>query len=270
MLKCPDSKFGLILYWFLINQLTSADGTIICSIIDKMTSINIADSPGQSITAAVAQIRSAIVWWLDQVQMVLNVIVPIIKVIMGTCNAPSFVSSFVSFFAALLTNTKLNKITFTTKDLLTTVKQEYASLVCLGNYNLSTKGGSTSFHGSSQLDETRGSDNKKKSGDNSRRMYKRPAWVSTPAADGKPTVREFEGRSYTWFGIYKRWIYGNHAHTMEEHIPGGGPKGYKKKSKPSTNAAADEEPSEDNSSPTTNLQATLLVCSNALFFSAGF
>ena len=267
MLKCPGKKFGPVVYWFLIDQLTSADDTIIRSIIDELTNINIADSPGQSITAAVAKIRSAIAW-LERVKMVPNDVVPIIKNIMNTCNVPSFVS----FFAALVTNAKLNSITFTAESLLTTVEQEYASLVRLGNYDLSTKGGS-SFHGASEPDVKRGGgDDKKRIDGGSRQRYGTPSWVSTPPSEGDPTTREFESRAYKWCGVCKRWLYGDRAHSTEEHVPGG-PKGYgKNKDKQGNNAAIEQGQSDENTnenddaSPNTSTG----LRRNALFFSAGF
>lgn len=200
--------------------------------------------------------------------MVPNDVVPIIKNIMNTCNVPSFVS----FFAALVTNAKLNSITFTAESLLTTVEQEYASLVRLGNYDLSTKGGS-SFHGASEPDVKRGGgDDKKRIDGGSRQRYGTPSWVSTPPSEGDPTTREFESRAYKWCGVCKRWLYGDRAHSTEEHVPGG-PKGYgKNKDKQGNNAAIEQGQSDENTnenddaSPNTSTG----LRRNALFFSAGF
>jgi hypothetical protein len=119
MLKCPNMKYGPIVYWFLLKQLTSAEDTVIWSIIIKMTNINIADSPGQSITSAVSKIRAAI-RWLSRMNMVPKDIVAIVKIVMGTCNVPSFMS----LFTAMITNAKLNKIDLNVDKLLSTVKEE--------------------------------------------------------------------------------------------------------------------------------------------------
>lgn len=264
MLKCPELKFGPIVFWFLIQQLTSADDSTIRAVTEEMTKINIADTPGQSITAAVAQIRAAINW-LERVNMVPKDIVPIIKDIMGTCNVPSFMS----YFSALITNAKLNKVKFTHGDLLSIVEEEYASLVRQGDYDLSTKGGS-SFHGSSQPDVKR-ADPKESGHDGGRSRgvrYNTPPWVKTEPTESEPKSREFEGRIYKYCGTCGRWLYGDRGHFTEEHIVGG-PKGRGKKGANAAAADTEDKTSETNESEGSRSEE-LGLQRDSLFFAAGF
>jgi hypothetical protein len=236
MLKYPNMRYGPVLFWFLMKQITTIDDTIVRAITTELVQLDISNTPGQSIAVIVTRIRAAITW-LNMATMLPPDILAIVKKIMKTCTVPDFLL----YVTSLLTNAELNAKVLTTDEFLGACEAKYAALVLAGDYDLSTSGGS-SFNAGATHDATRNKHHqsgKQDHGYRGDRRPKNPDWVRDAPTGSDPITRDFEARIYKWCGTCGRWLCGDRGHHTNEHIVGH--LRNKQKSSPSVHFAGDAE-----------------------------
>jgi hypothetical protein len=271
MLKYPNMRYGPVLFWFLMKQITTIDDTIVRAITTELVQLDISNTPGQSIAVIITRIRAAITW-LNMAKMLPPDILAIVKKIMKTCTVPDFLL----YVTSLLTNAELNAKVLTTDEFLGACETKYAALVLSGDYDLSTSGVSSfniSTHGATR---NKHQSSRQDQGNRGDRRHKNPDWVRAEPTGSDPTTRDFEGRTYKWCGTCGRWLCGDRGHHTNEHIVGH--LRNKKQTTPSANLATtagspapspikEATDTDDEDEPT--IQATGSATRDYLFFAGG-
>jgi hypothetical protein len=139
MLKYPNMRYGPVLFWFLMKQITTIDDTIVRATTTELVQLDISNTPGQSISTIIVTRIRAVITWLDMAKMLPPDILAIVKKIMKTCTVPDLLM----YVTSLLTNAELNYKVLTTDEFLGSCEARYASLMLSGDYDLSTSGGSS-------------------------------------------------------------------------------------------------------------------------------
>ena len=203
----PSERFGPLLYYELVLQMTDVDSKAVRAITQEFSSLKVTDHDGQSIAKVAKIIRSTIIW-LEMVQMLPPDIDAIVVDILETCTVPDFLL----FFKTLCANANLNGIKLTAEALLVKSEEHYRVLILSKRWDAIGHQGST-FNASNNRVQ-RSTPNSK------RNRVPLPPWNRTAPTGDEPHEREFETRVFKWCGVCERWFYGDRGHFTNEHVPG--------------------------------------------------
>ena len=212
MLKYKVSeRFGPMLYYELVLQMTNVDSKAVRSITRELSCLKITDHDGQSIAKISKIIRSTIIW-LEMVQMLPPDIDAMVVDILETCTVPDFQL----FFKTLCANASLNGIQLSVETMLTKAEEHYRFLILAKRWDAVGHQGS-SFNANSNNVQRSGATN---TPGNRRSRVPPPPWHRTAPLAGEPHEKTFDERVYKWCGVCDRWFYGDRGHLTHEHVPG--------------------------------------------------
>ena len=208
MLKYKVSeRFGPMLYYELVLQMTNVDSKAVRSITQELSSLKVTSHDGQSIAKVAKIIRSTIIW-LEMVQMLPPDIDAMVVDILETCTVPDFQL----FFKTLCANASLNNIKLSVEVMLSKAEEQYRFLILAKRWDAIGHQGSTFSVNTVQRSGT--------TTNNRRSRVPPPSWHRTAPLAGEPHEKVFEERVYKWCGVCDRWFYGDRGHLTNEHVPG--------------------------------------------------
>ena len=205
-------RFGPLLYYELVQQMTNVDSKAVRAITRELTSLKIPDQEGHSIAKTAKYIRSTIIW-LEMVNMVPPDIDAIVYDVLETCT----VVDFQLFLKTLSANASLNGITLTAANLLDKAEEHYRTLFLSKRRDAAEHRGS-SFQGQAQW--TPGGGGNTANNRRQRTPIVPPTWHRTAPGEGEPHERTYEERVYKWCSTCDRWLYGDRGHITSEHVQG--------------------------------------------------
>ena len=234
MLKYKVSeRFGPMLYYELVLQMTNVDSKAVRSITQELSSLKVINHDGQSIAKVAKIIRSTIIW-LEMVNMLPPDIDAMVVDILETCTVPDFQL----FFKTLCANANLNNIKLSVETMLSKAEEHYRFLILAKRWDAIGHQGS-SFNASNVQRAT--------PSNNRRSRVPPPSWHRTAPLAGESHEKVFEERVYKWCAICDRWFYGDRGHLTNEHVPGYTPPN--RRQSPNTNLSSDAPPATNSAPP---------------------
>jgi hypothetical protein len=207
MLKYKVSeRFGPMLYYELVLQMTNVDSKAVRSITRELSCLKITDHDGQSIAKVAKIIRSTIIW-LEMVQMLPPDIDAMVVDILETCTVPDFQL----FFKTLCANASLNNMQLSVESMLARAEEHYRFLILAKRWDAVGHQGSSFNANPSHLQRSGATT----TSNNRRSRVPPPPWHRTAPLAGESHEKTFEERVYKWCGVCDRWFYGDRGHAYE-------------------------------------------------------
>ena len=241
MLKYKVSeRFGPMLYYELVLQMTNVDSKAVRSITRELSCLKITDHDGQSIAKVAKIIRSTIIW-LEMVQMLPPDIDAMVVDILETCTVPDFQL----FFKTLCANASLNNMQLSVESMLARAEEHYRFLILAKRWDAVGHQGSSFNANPSNLQRSGATT----TSNNRRSRVPPPPWHRTAPLAGESHEKTFEERVYKWCGVCDRWFYGDRGHLTNEHVPGYTTTNRRNSNSNSTPSAATNLGSNDTTTP---------------------
>ena len=223
----PSLESGPYYFFLAMKQIVSSSEDSVLGMITKVRTLKLSQFDGEDVPVATGQIKMALV----RLRVLKKVPAEINRHVLDVLQTSS-VKKFNLFFAQLQVNLKqIPSFELTTDDILTMADRQYQELKVLGDWT------SVNNKASSYLVE--GNDGnqdpticKRCGKSHPGRKCEIPHWRTVPPAEGKSETMQFNGRTYFWCGICKRW---NTTHKTSEHTG-------KKSSNPSLSPAPSPSP----------------------------